>query len=170
MDAEKLIGKDSAQREKLDKEFTGRGGVLSILYFDLHAASGEVIKQLGTALVQKLIQEEGVVYAIGEIDEPIRNDNLLSSAVEVRLLVRNFSPLARICGNYSPFSVEVLKPDEIKLSIGRAHELLSQISVNNYELKKLILEKVYTKDDLEKFRKSVGARLNMAKKALEEKK
>ncbi len=168
MDAEKLLG-NTSERERLEKETVDKGGALALLYFDLHAANKDTLQQLGAALVQKLLQEKGVVYAIGEIDEPLENEGLFSSPVEVRVLAKNFSSLARICGNYSPFSLELLKPEEIRLPVDKAHELLMDIAINNYELKKLIIEKVYSKEDMEKFRKNLEGRLAMGKKLLENK-
>ncbi len=84
--------------------------------------------------------------------------------------MKNFSSLARICGNSSPVSLEILKPQDIRLPLNQAHEILMNISMNNYELKKLILEKVYTGADLEKFRKIMAGRLEIGKKMMEKKK
>ncbi|MEW6528825.1 MAG: hypothetical protein AB1391_02975 [Candidatus Micrarchaeota archaeon] len=153
--------------DKLTKDTIENGGVLAFIYFDLHASKKETLQELGAAVVQKILGEEGVVYALGEIDEPIENNNLLSSSIEVKILVKGFQNLAKICGNYSPFSIEIIRPNEIKMSIDKAHATLMDISTNNYELKKLVLEKVYTKDDLEKFKKTIDARIQIGKKLLE---
>lgn len=155
--------------EKLTKETLDKGGVLALLYFDLHADKKESLQQFGAALVQKILGQPGVVYAVGEIDEPMENRDLFSASVEVKILVKDLGTLAKICGNHSPFSVEILRPDRIALTIGQAHELLMGIAVNNYELKKTMLEKVYTQDDLEKFKKMVEGRLEVGKKMLEKK-
>ncbi len=153
--------------DKLTKETIESGGVLAFVYFDLHVDKKDALQQLGVAHVQKMLNEEGVVYAMGEIDEPIENNNLFSSSVEIKILVKSFQNLAKICGNYSPFSVEILRPNEIKIPIDKAHAILMDISINNYELKKLILEKIYTNEDLEKFKKTINARLQVGKKLLE---
>lgn len=155
--------------EKLTQKTVEEGGILAILYFDLHANTKEALQQLGAGLVQKLLQEQGVVFALGEIDEPIENQGLFSTSVEVKILVKNLVLFAHICGDYSPFSIEILRPDEIKLSIDKAHDLLMNISINNYGLKKTMLEKVYRGEDLEKFKKVVLNRMELGKKILEKK-
>ncbi|MDD5337756.1 MAG: hypothetical protein PHS02_04705, partial [Candidatus ainarchaeum sp.] len=90
---------------KLTRDTVARGGVLAVLYFDLSAPSKDGLQQLGTALVQKILDSPGVVYALGEIDEPIENEGLFSCPVEVKILTKSLASLARICGNHTPFSV-----------------------------------------------------------------
>jgi hypothetical protein len=155
--------------DKITKDAIAGGGVLALLYFDLHAGKKEVLQQLGTALVQKILSEPGVVYALGEVDEPIQNNDLMSTSVEVKILVKGLDSLARICGNFSPFSVEILRPEEIRLTPDKAHDILMNISVNNYELKKFILEKVSNKADLEAHKKALSGRLEVSRKLLEKK-
>ncbi len=156
--------------DKLTNETIGNGGVLALLYFDLHGNTKEVIAQLGTGLVQKMLTEPGMVYAVGQIDEPMQNGEILSSSVEVKVLVKNIAVLARVCGNYSPFSIDLLRPDEVKMSADQVHAMLMDIAVNNYELKKLIIEKVYTPKDLEAFRKAIEGRMAVGKKLMEKRK
>jgi len=153
--------------DKLTNDTIKQGGILAVLFFDMGASAKEPLQQLGTGFVQKLLAEPGVVYAVGEIDEPVENAGVFSTTVEVKILVKELASLARICGNYSPFSVEMKRPDEIKLTIDQAHALLMDIATTNYELKKLIIEKVYTPEDLEKFRKAFQNRMALSKKLLE---
>ncbi|VVB98541.1 Uncharacterised protein [uncultured archaeon] len=155
--------------DKLTKDTISGGGVLAFLYFDLHAGNKEVLQQLGATMVQRVLAEPGVVYAVGEIDEPMPNNDLLSTSVEVKVLVKGFDVLVRICGNYSPFSVEVLRPDEVKLSPDKVHDILMNVSVNNYDLKKFIIEKVSNKQDLERHKKALEGRLEVSRKLLEKK-
>lgn len=169
MDAEKIAKRLIEQGPDAEKtaRVIGQGGVFALLYFDLHADKKDTLQEFGAALVQKLLGIEGVVYAIGEIDEPVENKNLFSTSVEVKILVQNFSVLAGICGDFCPFSIEVLRPEKITITLDQAHTLLMNVSVNNYELKKTMLEKVYTKDDLEKFKKILEARLQIGKTILQ---
>ena len=153
--------------DKLTKETISRGGILAVLYFDMSAKSKDGLQQLGAALVQKILETPGVVYAMGEIEEPIENEGLFSCPVEVKVLTKSLASLAKICGNHAPFSVELKRPDEIKLTVDQAHDLLMGISLNNYELKKLILEKVYKGEELLQFRKEVQNRMELSKKILE---
>lgn len=119
--------------------------------------------------MQKLISEEGVVYAMGEIDEPMENKDVFSSSVEVKILTKGMPSLAKLCGMYSPFSIEVLRPDEVRMTVDQAHALLMDIAVNNYELKKLIIEKVYKPEDLAVFKRAMEGRLEVGKRLLEKK-
>lgn len=155
--------------DKLTRDTISKGGLLVMLYFDLHAGEKNLLGQLGTALLQKILQEPGVVYAIAEIDEPIELDGMFSSSVEIKVLSKDLAAIARICGNYSPFAVDIKQPDSITLTIDAAHDLLMNISTNNYELKRLIIEKVYSPQDLENFKKTIKSRVELGKKILENK-
>ena len=66
--------------------------------------------------------------------------------------------MVRICSDYSPVAVEILRPDEIKLSIGKAQVLLMDVSVHSHQLKKTLIEKTYTREDWEKVKKVLEQR------------
>lgn len=155
--------------DKLTNETIAKGGILAVLLFDLHTSRKDTLAQLGTALVQKILGEPGVVYAVGEIEEPLEKEGMFSSTVEVKVLAKDLSSLAHLCGNHSPFSVNIKRPDSLKLTVDQAHTLLMDISINNYELKKTMLQKVYKGEDLERLKRKVEARLELGKKALEKK-
>jgi len=157
--------------DKLTKDTLSKGGVLALLYFDLHASTKEVIEDLGSGFVQKLLKEPGVVYALGEIDEPIptKDNKFLSSSIEVKILTDSFLSIHNICASYSPFSLEILKPNEIKLTIDKAHEVLMSMSATTYEYKKHIIEKMSTKEDLERYRKTIEQKIHLGKKISEKK-
>ena len=145
---------------KLTNETINKGGVLAIFYFDLHATSTDMLQQLGAGFIQKLLSEPGVVTALGEIDEPIEAEakegidrKMLSTAIEVKILVKSFADIARICAVYSPFSIEILRPSEIKLPLDKAHELLTNISTTTFGYKKHIVERLSTKEELENYKK-----------------
>ena len=56
--------------EKVTREVVEKGGILAVLYFDIHAATKDAVRQIGTEFINQILQREGVVYALGEIDEP----------------------------------------------------------------------------------------------------
>lgn len=155
--------------DELTRNTIESGGVLSFLYFDLHASKKDVLQQLATALVGKILDGKDVVYAMGEIDEPIEDKGMFSTFVEVKILVKNLASLVQLCANHCPFSVEILKPKEIKLCESDMHTILMNTSTNSNELKKLVLEKVYKEEDLEKFKKIIENRQKLGKKLLEKK-
>jgi hypothetical protein len=158
--------------EKVTKETIANGGVLAILYFDVHAATKELVQELGTGFVSTLIEKPGVVYALGEIDEPVggEKDKNWSSSVSVKILTDNFTSLAAICMSNSPFSVEILRPDEIKLPLSQAHDLLGTISAATAEYKRYILTKVAKPEELAQMQENMKKRADMGRRILEKKK
>lgn len=157
--------------DKLTRETIEKGGVLAQLYFDLHGTSAEILTQLGAGFVQRILNEKGVVTALGEIDEPLPTDeaNFYSTSVEVKILTKSFADLANICGLYSPFGIEILRPNEIKLNLDSAQELLLTYSNSTFEYKKYILEKTSSPADIEKYRMHLKQKAELGKKLLESK-
>jgi hypothetical protein len=151
--------------EEVDADVVKKGGVLSLLYFDLHGTSKEMLQHLGVSVVHKLLDEQGVVYARGEIEEPIKNKHVYSTTVEVRLLVERPADLVRIVANYSPVAVEVLQPDEIVMPLADFQIMLTDVAAFTFHLRKTMMEKTYTKEDWErvkdmiKYRQKVGEQL-----------
>ena len=137
------------------------GGVLSLLYFDLHGNQKEALQNFGIGFVQKLLKEPGVLYAQGEIDEPTETEGALSTTLEVKVLTKDLMGVARLCATYSPFSVEILKPENFALSVAELHELLMFIGSTTHDYKKYIMEKVATPEDLEKYKRTLEGRIRM---------
>jgi hypothetical protein len=154
--------------EKVTKDTVAKGGVLAMLYFDLHAKSREVVQELGTGFINNIIQKPGVVFAVGEIDEPLGGGEgkNFSSSIEIKLLTRDFTTLAAICMAHSPYSVEILRPDEIRLTLDQAHGLLGTMSATTAEYKKYILTKLSSGDELARMQENLKARAEMGKKIL----
>ncbi len=155
--------------DKLTKDTIARGGVLALLYFDIHGNSPNVLKELAAGFVQRMLKEPGVVWALSEIDEPITQGEFFSTSIEVKILTQDYSSLAKICATYSPFSLEILKPDEIRLTLNKAHELLLDVSTMAFDYKKYILEKLSKPEDLERYRKSLEQKIELGKRLLEKK-
>jgi len=158
--------------KKVTEETIKNGGVQAMLYFDLHAVSKEAAQQLGTGFVNHLIKTPGVIYALGEIDEPISGGEgkNFSTSISVKILVKDFNTLGILCLTHSPFTVEILKPDEIRLPLNQAHELLSTMSATAAEYKKYILTKIAKPEELAEFQKQLEIRAELGKKILEKKK
>jgi hypothetical protein len=161
-----------ADVEKLTKDTISNGGVLAMLYFDLHAKTKELVQELGAGFVNSLIQKDGVVYALGEIDEPLSGGEgkNWSSSVAVKILTKNFAVLAGICMAHSPFSVEILRPDEIRLQLSEAHELLGTISAASAEYKRYIVTKLAKPEELAQVNENLRRRAEMGKDILGRKK
>nr|QNO54447.1 hypothetical protein IPKNHHKO_00024 [Methanosarcinales archaeon ANME-1 ERB7] len=157
--------------EKLTKDTIGDGGVLALLYFDIHAKDKEAVQQLGAGFVKHILENPGVAFALGEIDEPMEgvDGQNASSSIEVKLLTKDFTTLANICMENSPFTVEILRPDTIELPLSQAHNLLSNISATTAEYKRTIITKVASPQEIAEFQKQMKARAEMGKKILEKK-
>ncbi len=153
----------------LIKKTVRDGGVLALLYFDLHGNNKETLVQLGAGLVQKVLNEEGVVFARGEIDEPMENNKLFSTSIEMKVLTEDLSSLAGLCSSFCPFSLEVIEPQGIFLDTAHMQDLLIFISTNSYDYKKYIIEKVSTPETRAEYAKNLQNRAEIGKRLLEKK-
>ena len=154
--------------EKVTKDTVANGGVLAMLYFDIHAKTKEIVQELGTGFINSVIQKPGVVFALGEIDEPIGGEEgkNWSASIQLKVLTRDFSSLAAICMANSPYSVEILRPDEIRLTLDQAHNLLGTMSATTAEYKRYILTKLSKPDELARLQENLRVRAEMGKKIL----
>ncbi|MBN2478127.1 hypothetical protein JXB01_02435 [Candidatus Micrarchaeota archaeon] len=155
--------------EKVTKNTISDGGVLALLYFDVHGTSEDVVKNIATGFVQKLIKEKDVVYAYGEIDVPIKDNEMYSTSLEVKVLTKNFMALAAICSAYSPFSIEILKPDRFNFTIDQIHDILIFLSSSSLQFKKFILEKISTKEEIESYKRSLQNKAKVGERLLKKK-
>ena len=153
----------------LIKKTVQDGGVLVLLYFDLHGNNKDALVQLGAGLVQKMLKEEGVVFAKGEIDEPMENEKLFSTSIEMKVLTKDFASLAGICSNFCPFSIEVLEPRQISLDTPHMQDLLMYVSSSSHDYKKYIIEKLSTPETRAEYAKNLQNRVDIGKKLLEKK-
>lgn len=158
--------------EKLTKDTVASGGILAMLYFDIHARTKELVQELGVGFVNTLIRKDGVVFALGEIDEPKGGEEgkNWSATVEVKILTKDFATLAGICMTHSPYTVEILRPDEIRLPLSAAHELLGTMSATTAEYKKYILVKLSKPEEVLQLQENLRRRADMGKKILSKEK
>jgi len=157
--------------EKLTKDTIKNGGVLAMLYFDVHAKSKEAVQELGAGFINSVIQKQGVAFAMGEIDEPVGGEDgkNWSSSIELKVLTKNFTTLANICMTHSPFTVEILRPDEIRLQLSEAHELLGTISATTADYKRYILTKLAKPEELAGIEETLRRRAEMGREILKKK-
>lgn len=153
--------------EELIDEANKNRAVLSLVYFDVHGNSPEVIKNSLVDLIGRLSQEQGVLYCAGEINETIESEGLHSTSAEVKLMVRDFATLAQISGRYGPIGFEIIKPDSIKMSIGEVQSLLLNISQMTQDFAKYIMEKTFTKEQMEEHKKVLLRRAELGKQLRE---
>lgn len=155
--------------QQLLDEAVAKGGVLAVFYFDISTNEKEAVQEMLAQLVGKVSAEPGIVSCVGEIEEPIRMDELWVSSAEVTLLAKNFDCLAAVAIRYGPVGVEVLKPDEIKMSLGQAQRMLLNISQVAQDYANYIISKTMSEEEKEAFKKRLAARAEVGKKILEKK-
>jgi hypothetical protein len=119
--------------------------------------------------LSKLSKERGVVYSAGEIDAPAEKDEVFSTWAEVKLLAADFSTLARLCAQYSPIGVEILRPSEVRLSLAEAQGMLLDVSQTSQNFTRMIMERVLSPEEKEEFRKKMESRAELGRKLLEKK-
>jgi len=97
--------------EKLDKGYLQCHVILEILGAPQKHVEDTI------ALVLKKLKEEKDVDAISEKVNPAEEkDKLFSTFAELDMLFENFAVLTRICFDYLPASVEIVKPESFKMS------------------------------------------------------
>ncbi len=156
--------------DKLTERTVDEGGVLALLYFDLHGTDKDTLVHLSTGLVQKVLTQEGVVFARGEIDEPMEDNKLFSTSLELRVLTKDVTTLAQLCADFSPFSLELLEPQEFKIPVPHMQDLFMFVSSYSHDYKKYILQKMSSPEKGAEYAKSLHARAELGKKLLENKK
>ncbi|MGV8176487.1 MAG: hypothetical protein ACP5NX_01675 [Candidatus Bilamarchaeaceae archaeon] len=157
-----------ANVEKVTKDAVKQGGVLAMLYFDLHGTDAKALTQLSVGFIQQLLKEKGVIYAVGEIDKPVEGREIASTYLQAKVLAKSFPALVNLCAMYSPFSMEILEPSELKLDVDKMQEILVTISQSTQEYKKYILEKTLSKEDLERYKVFLQRRIDLGKKLMEQ--
>ncbi len=153
--------------EEVNDEVIGKGGLLVVVYFDIHGNSPEIIQNSMVEMIGRMSHEMGVVYATGEIEKPIEYEGMHSTCAEVRLLVKDLNSLVNVCFRYGPIGIDVIRPEEMKLSLPQLHEILLNISQTSQEYSQFMYEKIMTPEDKEKFNKQLINRAELAKKIIE---
>ncbi len=156
--------------DKLTEKTVEEGGVLAILYFDIHGTDKDTLVQLSTGLVQKILTQAGVVFARGEIDEPMKQEELFSTSLELRVLTQDVTSLAQLCADFSPFSLEILEPQDFKVPASHMQDLFMFVSSHSHDYKKYILQKMSPPEKGAEYAKNLHARAELGKKLLEKKK
>jgi len=164
-----LFGKPKGSVEEVTDAAIEKGGVLAILYFDVHGNTKEEVEELLVDMGQRIAQEKGVIYALSEIERALEaGDKLFSSASKVRILADSFASLVKLCGLYGPMGVEVLKPNEIKLEVSEAHDILFIVSEMSHEFTTSMMMKLMNSDERNVFAEKMKKRAAMGKKLMDE--
>lgn len=154
---------------EITDEAVADGGYLALVYFDLHAKTADGVKNLMVGFIGRLTKEPGVIYAVGEIDQPLEKGGVFSTWSEVKLLARDFSTLVKISSQYSPIGIEIIRPGRVSLDLGEAQGLLLDISQTSQNFTRLIMDRVLSKEEVAEYQKKMEARAELGKKLLEKK-
>ena len=155
--------------EEMTDDAVREGGYLAMVYFDLHGTTSEAVKNLMVGFIGKLTREQGVIYAVGEIDQPMEKEGVFSTWAEVKLLASDFSTLVRIASQYSPIGIEILRPDSVKMTLGEAQGALLDISQTSQNFTKMIMERMLTDEDKKQYATKIAQRTELGKKLFEKK-
>ncbi len=153
--------------EEVTRETIERGGVLGLLYFDTHGRDREKVENLLVDLANRIMSEQGVVYAVGEIERAIEmEDKTYSAAIKLKVLTKSFRDILRICMIYAPMAIEVLEPVEMRLKLNDIHEILMDVSQLSYEFTTVMLYKVLSEEEKRDLQRKIEARSEMGKEIL----
>ncbi len=145
------------------------GGYLALVYFDLHATTKDAVQNLMVGFIGKLTKEPGVIYAVGEIDQPIEKEGIFSTWAEVKMLVQDFPALVKIASQYSPIGIEILRPDEVKLTLGEAQSMLIDVAQTSQNFTRLIMERVLSDEEKKEYGEKMSQRTELGRKLMEKK-
>ncbi|MFH1056944.1 MAG: hypothetical protein V1717_04080 [Candidatus Micrarchaeota archaeon] len=159
---------DERKLEPMFKEAIGFGAVRVVFHFDAHGKEENTVKDSLVDFVSRLTKEEGVLYCKGEIDEVVGSESEgFSSNAEVKLLTDSFSTLLRMALRYGPVGVEIIQPTELKLNTQEMQDLLLSASEISKQYAAYVVEKVWGKEELEKYKERIAKQLEEARKLRE---
>jgi hypothetical protein len=107
---------------------------------------------------------------VGEIDKPVEKDGLFSTWAQVKMLARDFTTLVKVATQYSPIGIEILRPAEVRLSLGEAQGALLDISQTSLNFTRMIMERMLSKEEKEEYQKKMQQRAELGRMLLEKKK
>lgn len=154
--------KDPQFRELLDESIE-KGAVLSMLVFDTVGNTEDIVKNTLIDFIARLTKEEGVLYCKGEIHEVLKQeDGLFSGYSEVNILTASFNHLVNIAVKYGPVLAEILRPEEIKLTLAEAQNVILDASQASQEFVNYIMQNVIKGEKELEFRKIIQAKAKLA--------
>ncbi len=159
--------------KRVTDDTINKGGLLINMYFDAHAPDAEGVKNRLTELFAKITKEEGVVYAIGEIEAPIQEEvegkeesrEIYSTSGSIRVLTKDVRNAVRIVMSYGPMHTEVLEPQKMMVTFAEVQEIMNDASLTTYTLSQFIIQNTLKGEALQaflhniKYRERIGAEL-----------
>ncbi|MCK5299569.1 MAG: hypothetical protein KAJ54_00295 [Candidatus Aenigmarchaeota archaeon] len=120
-------------------EYVENGWISAWFIFDTQAIDKKVVKEILEKMMKQFGKEEGMKvvsesYSKVKKTEPVPQlkkqgvDSVYSIMLEVELVAKDFETLLRLVMTYGPTALEIIEPDEIKLSMRSAQNALLSVS------------------------------------------
>ncbi len=130
---------ESYENPKFDESIEERYPIKLWFLFEVQASQKDIAKTAMKKHINKIQQEEGVFikkYLIENVEEIEPDENLKSKGIEKIYSViaetivhtKDFASALHLVMNYAPSSIEVLSPNEYKLSLKDMQESLNSIA------------------------------------------
>lgn len=160
---------DEHKFEQLKQQVIRTGGYYVHFYFDMHANNEQSLKESMVGFVGKLTKEEGVRFAVGEIDEATERDGMFSSTAKMSMLINDLPALTRITMAYGPVGIDLQEPNESRVSLSEMQNALMGISAMAQDLTQFIIQKkLLDPAEKAKFDRQMAFRIELGQKLLED--
>ena len=143
------------------------GGLLAVMYFDMHGKSPEAIKNLLVEFLSRIADDPLTVWTYGEIEKPELYEGVYSTYAEVKVLVKNLRDLVNLVLKYAPLGIEIVKPHEKKLSIGELQTILMDLSTFSSNFTAMYLKKGLTEEKKREYARNMKIREEIGRKLIE---
>ena len=117
------------------KELLEKGWIKSEVWFDVMAVSKELTEKSLKEHIEKLKKQEGVEVSNVEFEDPVevenppRNvDKAYTQAAKLIMFTKDVETLLYVTIFFAPSAVEVLKPEEIKLSANSIQVIMNSVA------------------------------------------
>lgn len=137
-------------KEKIN-EIVSKGGLYSTLYIDMHAKTEEELQELLVALLAQIGNEVGVVFYVGKILSPLKENEMVSTTAEINLLVDNPFNLHKICLKYMPVGMEITDPVEVKVKSSDLSFMMLESGSLAHEYSRMVLNQRLDKGEYSKY-------------------
>jgi hypothetical protein len=128
---------EPAIKEKLAKGYLKVDTVLEIA-----GSPKEHVEETFRLVLKKLKEEKNIDVLNGKVHEPKPQGAFFSAFAELTLLIKDFPALVSMSFDYTPSSIEIIEPEELKLSptgvsdlfndvLGKLHEIDMQLKNSN---------------------------------------
>ncbi|MFH1471095.1 MAG: hypothetical protein ABIF01_05070 [Candidatus Micrarchaeota archaeon] len=152
--------------EQVTEDTVREGGVLSLLYFDIHGKDKESIKNTMVDFIRQLTVEPGVVYAVGQVKDSIEDEEGFATSAEVKLLTKDYPALLSVGMRYGPIGAEIIQPHEIKMTLGEAQSAVLSVSQTSHEFSTYVVQKLMKEEEKVALARKLDKRAELGKKLL----